>query len=163
MARFTATPSMFPNRCLLSLTMASSPVMSTTGTPKCAAMAALIPASDCAAPLRAIRAASCSLADSRSTPWEYVAQPGLALDAAGVLLSGRVKHALITDDSLYEDPPLYPPGKLAEMTVDELKKEFDRQCDLQGRLGDAEYIDDRAVEATEARCRLVEAELKRRG
>ena len=67
------------------------------------------------------------------------------------------------DDDIYEDPPLYPPGKLADMTVDELKAEFDRQCDRQGRLGDAEHIDDRAVEATEARCRLVEAELKRRG
>jgi hypothetical protein len=67
------------------------------------------------------------------------------------------------DDDDYEDPPLYPHGKLASMTLDELRNEHDRQCDRQGRLGDADHIDDRAVEQTEMRCRLVEAEIRRRG
>lgn len=67
------------------------------------------------------------------------------------------------DDNIYVDPPLYPVGKLAGMTVEQLRAEHVRQCDRQGRLGDAEHIDDRAVEETERRCRLVEDELKRRG
>lgn len=67
------------------------------------------------------------------------------------------------DEDFFEDPPLYPVGKLAGMSTVDLHREFDKQCDRQGRLGDAERIDDRAVEDTEARCRLVEAELKRRG
>jgi hypothetical protein len=62
----------------------------------------------------------------------------------------------------YDDPPLYPAGRLARMTLAELEQELDRQSDRQGRLGDAEWIDDRAVEETEARCRLVEAEIRRR-
>jgi hypothetical protein len=66
------------------------------------------------------------------------------------------------DDRLYEDPPLYPPGKLASMSLAELERELDRQCDRQGWLGEAEYINDRAVEETEARCRLVEAEIRSR-
>jgi hypothetical protein len=66
------------------------------------------------------------------------------------------------DDDLYEEPPLYPAGKLAGMTLEELERELDRQCDRQGRLGDADRIDDRAVEETEMRCRVVEAEIKRR-
>lgn len=61
-----------------------------------------------------------------------------------------------------EDTPLYPDGKLVCMPLDELRDEYDRQSDRQGRLGDAERIDDRAVEETEMRCRLVEAEIKRR-
>lgn len=65
-------------------------------------------------------------------------------------------------DDLYEDPPLYPEGKLAGMTLEELERELDRQNDRQGRLGDAERIDDRAVEETEMRGRLVDAEIKRR-
>lgn len=69
----------------------------------------------------------------------------------------------VDDEHLYEDPPLYPLGKLAAMTVDELRVEYDHQCDRQGRLGDAEYINDRLVEETEMRCNLVVAELKRRG
>lgn len=68
----------------------------------------------------------------------------------------------VDDDGLYDDPPLYPAAKLAGMTLDELEREHERQCDRQGRLGDAEHINDRAVEETEARCRLVEAEIKRR-
>lgn len=66
-----------------------------------------------------------------------------------------------TDDD-YEDPPLYPTGKLASMSLEELEREHERQCDRQGALGDAEYIDDRKVEETEMRCRLVENEIKRR-
>lgn len=66
------------------------------------------------------------------------------------------------DDRDYEDPPLYPLGKLAGMTLEELEKESDYQCDRQGRLGDAEYINDYEVEQTEARCTLVENEIKRR-
>lgn len=67
------------------------------------------------------------------------------------------------DDDDYEDPPLYPAGKLAGMSVADLKAELDRQSDRQGWLGEAKYIDDRAVEETEMRCRAVEAELKSRG
>lgn len=63
----------------------------------------------------------------------------------------------------YDDPPLYAPGRLEKMTVQALRHEYDRQCDRQGALGDADHIDDRAVEETEMRCRVVEAELKRRG
>lgn len=80
----------------------------------------------------------------------------------------RIDHDDDYDDSWlyvddhYQDPPLYPIGKLAGMTLDQLEREFDRQCDRQGRLGDAEHIDDRAVEETEMRCRLVESEIKRR-
>lgn len=66
------------------------------------------------------------------------------------------------DGAPFEDPPLYRPGKLAGMSLDELRKEHDRQCDRQGALGDAEYINERAVEETEMRCRLVEAEIQRR-
>lgn len=66
------------------------------------------------------------------------------------------------DDDGYEEPPPYAHGKLASMTLEQLEQEFERQCDRQGRLGDAERIDDRAVEETEARCRLVAAEIKRR-
>lgn len=68
----------------------------------------------------------------------------------------------IDDQDLYEDPPLYPVGKLAGMSLEELEREYDRQCDRQGRLGEAEHINDRAVEETEMRCNLVEAEIKRR-
>lgn len=67
------------------------------------------------------------------------------------------------DDGLYSDPPLYPQGRLAGMTVEQLRAEYERQCDRQGRLGDAEYIDDRAVEEAEARCDLVKSELATRG
>lgn len=67
------------------------------------------------------------------------------------------------NDDLYEDdPPLYPLGRLAKMTLEQLERELDRQNSRQGRLGDAEHIDDRAVENTEMRARLVEAEIKRR-
>jgi hypothetical protein len=66
-------------------------------------------------------------------------------------------------DDDYDDPPLYPVGKLAGMTVEQLRLEYERQCDRQGALGDADIIDDYAVEQTEARCRMVEAEIKRRG
>lgn len=65
-------------------------------------------------------------------------------------------------DDDYEDPPLYPVGKLAGMTVADLEKERDRQADIQGALGDAEHIDDVAVERAEARGRLVDNEIKRR-
>lgn len=58
--------------------------------------------------------------------------------------------------------PRHPAGKLADMTLAELEREYDRQCDRQGRLGDAEHIDDRAVEETEMRCNVVAAEIKRR-
>jgi hypothetical protein len=61
-----------------------------------------------------------------------------------------------------EDPPLYPQGKLAAMSIAELEREYGRQSGRQGRLGDAERIDERAVEETEMRCRLVENEIKRR-
>src|SRR5437016_705441 len=57
---------------------------------------------------------------------------------------------------------LYPEGKLAAMAIEELQRELDRQCDRQGALGDAELIDERAVEKAESRCRLLEAEIKRR-
>lgn len=65
-------------------------------------------------------------------------------------------------DTYYEEPPLYPAGRLAGMTVEQLNAEATRQCHIQGSLGDAEYIDDSAVERAERRYRLVEAELKRR-
>lgn len=66
-------------------------------------------------------------------------------------------------DYPYDDPPLYPEGWLKRQTLERLRTELDRQCDRQGALGDAEYIDDHAVERTEARIRLVEAEIKARG
>ena len=68
----------------------------------------------------------------------------------------------VYDDGPIEDPPLYPAGKLAAMSLEELERELDRQSDRQGRLGDAERIDDRAVEETEMRCRMVETEITRR-
>lgn len=61
-----------------------------------------------------------------------------------------------------EEPPLYPVGKLAAMTVDELRKEQMRQGHIQGSLGDAEHIDESAVERAESRWRLVDNKLKRR-
>lgn len=67
-----------------------------------------------------------------------------------------------TSEDEFVEPPLYPDGKLAGMTLEDLEREHDGQCDRQGRLGDAERIDDRAVEQTEMRCRLVEAEIRRR-
>lgn len=66
------------------------------------------------------------------------------------------------DNDWHDDPPLYPVGKLAGMSLEDLERELERQADRQGRLGDAEYIDDRAVEDTEARYRLVETEIKKR-
>jgi len=66
------------------------------------------------------------------------------------------------DDEYFEEPPLYPPGKLAGMSLDQLEAEADRQCDIQGSLGDAEYINEAAVARAESRYRLVEAEIKRR-
>jgi hypothetical protein len=65
-------------------------------------------------------------------------------------------------DVPYEDLPLYPPGKLSDMAIAELNAEYDRQSGLQGRLGDAEHINDMAVEEAEQRCRLVDAEIRRR-
>ena len=75
---------------------------------------------------------------------------------------GEVEDWFDDDPGDYKDPPLYPTGKLAGRTVEELEREYDRQCGRQGRLGDAEYIDDRAVEETEMRCRMVEDEIRRR-
>ena len=75
---------------------------------------------------------------------------------------GEVEDWYDDDPYLYEDPPLYAPGKLAGMTLAELEREVERQCDRQGRLGDVEYIDERALEECEMRWRLVEAEIKRR-
>ncbi|QRG06076.1 hypothetical protein EZH22_24300 [Xanthobacter dioxanivorans] len=66
------------------------------------------------------------------------------------------------DDDYYDDQPLYPPGKLASMTLEELEKEGERQSDRQGRLGDAEVINEYEVERTEARCRAIEDEIRRR-
>lgn len=66
------------------------------------------------------------------------------------------------DDDRYEDPPLYPPGKLAGMSLEELERESDRQAGRQGSLGDAEHIDEMAVQETESRWRLVDNEIKRR-
>lgn len=66
------------------------------------------------------------------------------------------------DYDIYEDPPLYPAGTLAAMSLEELEREYTRQCHRQGSLGDAERIDERAVEETEMRCRLIEAEIKKR-
>lgn len=54
----------------------------------------------------------------------------------------------------YEDPPLYPAGKIEAMTAEELEREIERQCDIQGALGDAEYINDAAVERAEARYQI---------
>jgi hypothetical protein len=66
------------------------------------------------------------------------------------------------DSDIYEDPPLYPLGHLAGMTLEQLQREADRQSGIQGSLGDAEYIDDAAVERAETRYRLVEMEIRRR-
>jgi hypothetical protein len=66
------------------------------------------------------------------------------------------------DDDVFSDPPLYPPGRLAAMSDEELDREAERQADRQGALGDAEVIDDYAVEIADARCRAVEAEIRRR-
>ena len=60
------------------------------------------------------------------------------------------------DDDLSVDPPLYPDGYLASLTLEQLEAEHERQRDRQGSLGDADRIDDRAVEETERRCRRLE-------
>ena len=65
-------------------------------------------------------------------------------------------------DNGFDDPPLYPRGKLASMSLADLEKELDRQAGRQGALGDADYIDNYAVMEAEGRCNLVEAEIKRR-
>lgn len=65
-------------------------------------------------------------------------------------------------DGPYNEPPLYPAGKLAAMSVDELRREHTRQCGIQGAFGDAEHIDDWAVSEAEARCAAVQAEIKQR-
>lgn len=62
----------------------------------------------------------------------------------------------------YEEQPLYRPEHLQQMSVDELQREVERLCDQQGRLGDADIIDERALEMVDARYRLVKAEIKRR-
>ncbi len=77
-------------------------------------------------------------------------------------MSGRFSDYWDDDDRWEPDPPLYPPGKLEGMTLDELKRESDRQADIQGALGDAEFIDDRAVALAEARWDAVDNEIKRR-
>lgn len=76
--------------------------------------------------------------------------------------SSRCDRCGPDDDDRYEDPPLYPPGKLAGMSLEELERESDRQAGRQGSLGDAEHIDEMAVQETEARWRLVDNEIKRR-
>ena len=80
--------------------------------------------------------------------------------------AGRCDRCDLDDDGPYDDhyvePPLYPAGKLAGMSIEELTAEIHRQGDIQGRLGDAEHIDQAAVERTESRWRLVDAEIKRR-
>lgn len=66
------------------------------------------------------------------------------------------------DEGPWVDPPLYAEGKLAAMNLAELQAEHERQCDRQGALGDAEVINDQLVTGTEARIRLVDAEIARR-
>jgi hypothetical protein len=85
--------------------------------------------------------------------------------AGGKVDSDRCDRCDFYDDGAhdyYEDPPLYPNGLLAGMKIEQLRLEADRQSGIQGSLGDAEYIDDAAVYRAEARCRLVEAEIRRR-
>lgn len=68
------------------------------------------------------------------------------------------------DDDYYEEPPLYREGRLQSMTVEELEKEHDHQCDVQGAIGDQEPMwstESRLADA-EARIRMVNAELARR-
>jgi hypothetical protein len=67
-------------------------------------------------------------------------------------------------DDRYEDPPLYPAGHLASLTVEQLEKESSRQAGVQGAAGDnldRPGIED-VIRNAEARCRLVENELKLR-
>ena len=66
------------------------------------------------------------------------------------------------EDDYYDDPSLYPSGKIEGMDIHELRDELERQLDIQGSLGDVEYINDAAVERAEMRIRIVEAEMQSR-
>lgn len=62
------------------------------------------------------------------------------------------------DDEVFEEPPLYPNGHLAGLNDEQLEAEQSRQAHRQGSLGDAEVIDERAVELAEARWRACDNE-----
>lgn len=68
------------------------------------------------------------------------------------------------DDDRYEDPPLYAPGYLDGLTLEQLEKESSRQASIQGAAGD--NLDrpgiETVIENAEARWRLVDNEIKRR-
>lgn len=68
------------------------------------------------------------------------------------------------DEDRYEDPPLYPSGHLASLTLEQLERESSRQAGIQGAAGDnldRPGIED-VIQNAEARWRLVENEIKRR-
>lgn len=67
-------------------------------------------------------------------------------------------------DDQYEEPPLYPLGKLQGMTPDELISERDRQNRIHDAAVDrCEEINSPTIEIATARARLVHQELETRG
>ena len=67
------------------------------------------------------------------------------------------------DDDHYEDPPLYPPGALLEMTEEELQKEWNRQCRIHDRGVDSYEMGHPVIEEAQSRLNLIEREQSSRG
>ncbi len=69
-----------------------------------------------------------------------------------------------TDYDNYVEPPLYPAGRLAGMTPEQLIAERDRQNRIHDMAVDrCEEINSPTIEDAAARSRMVERELKSRG
>lgn len=68
------------------------------------------------------------------------------------------------DDDNYEEPPLYPAGKILSMTPEQLIAERDRQNRIHDMAVDrCEEINSPTIETAQARANVVQRELERRG
>lgn len=65
-------------------------------------------------------------------------------------------------DDYYDDNPECIDTVFGSKTVEELNGMLDKLTGLQGRLGDAEHIDERKVEQVEHQINCIEAELNNR-
>jgi hypothetical protein len=64
----------------------------------------------------------------------------------------------------YQEPPLYPDGKLASMSVDELNREIERQSNIHDAAVDrCEDMNSPTIETARFRWEACEHELRRRG